>query len=69
MIRYSIYRHPQDADSELIDTFESAYPISEGQTVVTDKGAPMVVKKVVVRKEGVELYVATVLGFGDDLFG
>jgi len=69
MIRYSIYRHPHTEDSELLETMETPYTISSGDTVIGDKGVPMIVKKVIVRKEGVDLYAATVLGFGDDLFG
>jgi hypothetical protein len=69
VIRYAIYRHPHSEDSELIETMETPYTISVGDTVIGDKGTSMIVKKVIVRKEGVDLYAATVLGFGDDLFG
>ncbi len=68
MIRYTIYRHPQNIEDELLDTFESEYPIAEGNTVIAAKGIPMVVKKVVVKKDGVDLYAATVLGLGGDSF-
>ena len=68
MIRYTIYRHPQDIENELLDTIETAYPISEGQTVVGTKGVPMVVKKVVVKVDSVDLYAASVLGFAGDSF-
>jgi hypothetical protein len=68
MITYNIYRHPHTDESELIDTMETGYSIVEGNTVITEHG-PMIVKKVIVEREGsVRPYATAVLGFSDGLF-
>lgn len=62
MIRYNLYQHPHDENSEHLGSFESAYSITDGATVETATGA-VTVKKVVVRTDGsVDLYVHAVLG-------
>lgn len=68
MIIYNVFRHPQTEDDEQVDTFETGYSISEGNTITTVHG-PMQVKKVVVERDGsVRLYAHAVLGFADGLF-
>lgn len=62
MITYRVLRHPHDDEPEPIDTFESSYSISEGNTIEV-LGGQMLVKKVVVMRDGsVDLYAHAVLG-------